>query len=186
MREAQAAAHLHGKGPPHAALCRCNRCFRVRGRPRHQAASKRCSRSSFRGEQVAGVATSGEQCRRWVGWPLACRRHAEKHGAQPCGAWRHCMPSIYRFFRNFCIHFCEPPVGVLVCDSWVCKTGAGSWTVTLYDPVSWCVCSTHCETCLHTRARVHEDQDDLWRVTPVFVNVELDRCNVSQLQSLQA
>ena len=171
MREAQAAARLHGEGPLHAARCRCNRCCRLRGRPLHQAASKRCNRSSFRGEQVAGVATSGKQCRRWVGWRLACRRHAGKHGAQPwCG-----MEALYArpstdFFGTFVFTFVSL-LSVCWCDSWVCKTGAGSWTLTLYDPVSWCVCSTHCEICLHTRARVHEDQDDLWREQPVLLQV---------------
>ena len=79
-----------------------------------------------------------------------------------------CPPST-DFFGTFVFTFVSL-LSVCWCDSWVCKTGAGSWTLTLYDPVSWCVCSTHCETCLHTRARVHEDQDDLWREQPVFLD----------------
>ena len=73
-----------------------------------------------------------------------------------------CPPST-DFFGTFVFTFVSL-LSVCWCDSWVCKTGAGSWTVTLYDPVSWCVCSTHCETCLRFRTRLHTEKGPIYRV----------------------
>ena len=70
-----------------------------------------------------------------------------------------CTSSTDFFGLSVIMSVCLLPV--CWCDSWACRSGAALWSVTLYDQLSWRVCSTHHERSLHTRGRVHTDQGDL-------------------------
>ena len=68
-----------------------------------------------------------------------------------------CPPST-DLFGTFVFTFVSL-LSVCWCDSWVCRTGAGSWTLTLYVRLSCGVCSAPRESSLHTRTLLHEEDD---------------------------
>ena len=71
------------------------------------------------------------------------------------------MRLMYRFFRTFFVGMSAASARVLVCVMGM-SSDHGTLTVTVFGRLSWRVCSTHHEGCLRLRARVDEDQDDLW------------------------
>ena len=71
------------------------------------------------------------------------------------------MAFIYQFFVLF-VFMSELPLAMCWCTSWVSGTVCGMWTVTFCDPFSCRAYGARREGRLRLRARLHEDQGDLW------------------------
>ena len=126
--------------------------FRPRGAARLPPISSRTRSSRWScpatasGTRVRGESDGGERGR-------ACLMNVG-HGGVACTA---CTD----FFGLFSLACRLVSARVLVCVMGM-SSDHGTLTVTVYGRLSWRVCSTHHEGCLRLRARVDEDQGDLW------------------------